>query len=569
MTAFAIGFALITLIPYLYGWAREGDDTAFTGVIGSFADAAWHLSLAEQVRAGNLLVENRHGGGGTARILNGVALFGGLASRATGLPPVVILQGVRTASAFAVAMLAYWFAAPLIRPPRWRWTAMILAVTGAGFGWLYDPQLSHLRPLDAWWVESDLCWCLRWELIAAPTAAALLLAFGLLDRAMRLGGRRRWVAAGLGALVLSAVHPHDVSTLFGVTAVWAAIRLFARARTSRSPGASPSRGESMLTSPLTGEGQEGGDPAARPSPWPGALLVLIGGGPIFFYTVGQVVFGSSFRSYVGVEQDVRIVPLVLGYGLLFVFGVVGAVTVVRHRQSAGRVHLVWAGLAIVGLLLPWPRTQRIFLCHALSAPMAVLAVRGLRGLGAALRQRLPRAPAAVGWLAVGAIVLVAGLTNIVGYVADLRFVHRGRWVGDRRPYLSRDDVRALAWLRANTDQSDLVAAVPNDGVLIAGFAGNRVYHGQRAATPQQKDRGMLLDRFFGPESPKRPADLRRRLAIMNARYVFFSDETRHEPTASILLNAGLVEPVYRNGRIAIYRVTQRARNRRAPLTTRP
>jgi hypothetical protein len=106
-------------------------------------------------------------------------------------------------------------------------------------------------------------------------------------------------------------------------------------------------------------------------------------------------------------------------------------------------------------------------------------------------------------------------------------------VGHDQIYLDTADLRAMAWLEANTAPSDIVLAPLHVGQYVPGESGNVVYLGHWAQTVDFREKRDIVGYFFGQQATS--ADRERILDETRSNYLF-------EPaTGSDALDTGICE----------------------------
>jgi hypothetical protein len=151
-------------------------------------------------------------------------------------------------------------------------------------------------------------------------------------------------------------------------------------------------------------------------------------------------------------------------------------------REGRRVLLVWAFLGMILIYLPFGLQRRFM--FGLFVPLAGLAALGWARLAA-------RWPA---WATapLAAFCLLALPTSAL----VLSFGAAGVQARDPLLYLRRDEVQALAWLRANSPARALVLASPEMGLFIPAWTGLRVVYGHPFETIQAERHEDLVREFY-------------------------------------------------------------------------
>lgn len=228
--AWGAAVALATSLPYLVGWLAAPEDRYFLGFVLNAMDQNTYFMWMTQAADGELLLRNLytsipHEGA----MLSLIFLLGGGLGKALGSLDVayqVLRVGAVLLLAWALWLFVATFAAE--RPQR-RWI-FLLALVGAGFGWVWNLQRllagdfggtvtdAELltRPFDLWVPEGYVFF----SMLVMPhfTAAIALLLLTVRWAALGLAGDRMGLTglAGLMCVGLSFVHPYDVLIALGL-----------------------------------------------------------------------------------------------------------------------------------------------------------------------------------------------------------------------------------------------------------------------------------------------------------------------------------------------------------------
>ena len=288
-----------------------------------------------------------------------------------------------------------------------------------------------------------------WGYVQTAIAVGLMPVFLLaLERLLKDGGRRPLaVAAGTGLLV-SWVHPWQGMVLLGIAfAIWlwcGPRRTAARLAVPVLATLAPLVYFAVLAQidPIWGEGSEN---AATPHYW---FLLLVAMAPLAAFAVAGAVRGRPLG-----ELDLR-----------------------------DRLLLLWP----VVTLLVYAFLDRTFYFNVLSGltiPLAVLAVRGARGLPA--------------WAAVAAVVLATapGLANVA-------YEFRQGTGADGSPrYVVHGDADALEFVRDAPGDGGVLTRLYL-GQAVPAFTGRNTYVGHPVWTPHIGERVDATERLFAGRLPR-------------------------------------------------------------------
>ena len=203
-----------------------------------------------------------------------------------------------------------------------------------------------------------------------------------------------------------------------------------------------------------------------------------------------------------------------------------------------RLLVVWAVLGLALLYIPFPLQRRFIL--GLYIPIVGLAVLGLG--------EIKHYPVRIKTLALGlslptnVIILAMMAINCLGHNPVL--------------YMTRAEADAMAWIRANTSQTDIILAAPDIGTIIPADTGRRVIYGhlfETVNTAQEKQ--TVEDYFSGQMSATQAADL---LSQRKIDIVFCGPREQalsEAPTSASLSTcpvAAILPVVFQEGDVILY-----------------
>jgi hypothetical protein len=273
-----------------------------------------------------------------------------------------------------------------------------------------------------------------------------------------------------------------------------------------------------------------------------AAAVVLFSGPALLY--GYWIYVTNPAMVGWAAQNLTPAPpvsdLVLGYGLVGLLAIPGAVLVLRRRDVGGLALLAWSLGTLILVYLPLDLQRRLL--SGLGVPLSVLAGIGLS------RWLLSR-------LTAGRARLVAAATvgfSLLGNLFLLLVLSAGVLKADRqadlfaRLYLTRDESSAMQWLLAHA-QGEVVLAAPRTGMLLPGRAGVRVLAGHPFETIDAQVKQAQAEAFFrGELSADEWRELKARYHI---RYVFVGPTERALGDGRYL---GEMEPAFQVGEVTIY-----------------
>jgi len=529
----------ITCVPYLLGAALSSPERVFGGFVigvedgysylakmGEGARGAWlfHIVYTSELHQGALFF--------LFHILLGKlsALVSGIGSWPLTETMVVVYHAARVLFSGLLLLTVYRFIALFTTSRAIRRLAFLIVAFSGGFGWLLlllgQPNWLGSSPVDLLLPEGFTFLVLYGFPHIALGRTLLLAGFILLwsvpPPRPSLASAGEGAAAGLCWLVMGLIVPFYIAVAWAVAgAVWLAVTLHRR---------TIAWDETLRT----------------------ALACLIAA-PIVIYSL--IIFTVNPVMRVWSAQNLILSPhplhYVVGYALVGLLAVCGAVYVLR-RHDERTLHLVaWAVVVPPLLYLPFNLQRRLI--EGWQIPLAILAALGLARFILPAWRRTPF----VRWLirfprysvrglrqwAITLILLAMIPTNILlvgsGTLAVLA----------RAAPIFRDgsEVKALNWLAARATYNDVVLSSYSAGNYLPARVGARVYIGLGTETAHVEEKRTAMKQFFAAStSDEWRAQFLREYHIT---YVFVAPDERFSSSARFL------SPVYQEDDYTLYQVT--------------
>jgi len=506
---FVLGVSLfvliLTLLPYLFGYASAPPDQKFMGLMMNVPDHGQYLSWYKGFQT-SLLVPNRMTPEPNEPIFFNLLWFSlGRIGTLTGWDYAFVYQLFRLAAGAVFMFVLYFFCRQTMNDPRWRRTAFALIGLGGGLGWVlvllkYTVTGGELLyPLDVYVAEGNSFLCI----LAYPhftIAAALIIAvFGLLLTGARRGQLRYAVAGGIVGLILGWQHAYDILILYGVPGVYTLLLTFRQRRLPR-----------YWVQALFILGAI--------SVWPALYSVwLTTADPLWETVLDQFANAGVFTP--------NPFHLFILMGLPLIAATVACVIRLRRRgeeaddaplpQDTELFILTWF---VVGFVLNYvPTDFQIHMLNGWQVPVGLLATWGIyRYLVPALARHQSK------WTSLLPILFVLMTLPINIYLWVWRYVELNRH--DYPFYLHDDETAALAWLDEHTSPDEIVFSSLTVGQYIPGIAGNTAFLAHWAQTVDFYTKEELVEEFFAEDT----VDETRQqiLKIFDIAYVFYGPAER-------------------------------------------
>lgn len=215
----------------------------------------------------------------------------------------------------------------------------------------------------------------------------------------------------------------------------------------------------------------------------------------------------------------------------------GAFKLIRQKNDpARRILISWLVVGLLLLSVPFALQRRFILGYYI--PTALLAVFGLVDI-------VKRWPA---WRRLPGLVLAFALpTNLLIIMIGLA----GAANHSPELYLTRDEVRGLAWIKQETPERSIVIASPEMGRLIPAFTGRWVLYGHPFETLNAAQMEAEVLAFY--QEPSQETVLKNYLSERHVDFVFYGPR---EQALGGSLNLNSLALVFQSGPVRIYSVEQ-------------
>jgi hypothetical protein len=485
----ALVLLALTTIPYVWAQATAPADRVFMGILVNVPDHMQYFSWMRELSTAHLAA-NKLTPEPNAPVFFNLLWWGmGRLGLLLGIGYAGMFQLMRWVAGLLCLPLIYRMVAWFLPERHARRTAFLVAVLGAGFGWVlvlmkYTVLEGRLLwPLDVYVAEPNTFY----SLMASPHFIAALLYMAVFDLALRARttGRQRYaVLAGVVALIMGLQHAYDLLIVYGVLGAFVLGIWLRDRRLPWQPIVSvlligvisvwPAIYSVVLTSldPIWKEVLAQFDNADVFTPPLYRLPVLLG--PAFVLALFEAIRQRPWRLQRDATFDDARLFLHGWFWISFVL-VYLPVDYQIHMLNGWQVPIaVLATMALLDALVPWMRRRWGKSEPPVAAPVAPVLAQGA-GQPAPATGRV-RDRWAI-WASVALVVVVIP-TNL--YLYAWRFVDLGR---HQAPYtLDRDEVAALDWLNANAAPEDVVFASLELGQFVPAHTGASAFLAHWAQT---------------------------------------------------------------------------------------
>jgi hypothetical protein len=485
-----LALAIVTAIPYLYGYAVQPNGHVFVGFFYLGDDANTYLAKMRQGWEGAWGWQNRY----TTEVSPTAYLFlfwivlGHLAALLH-LPLIVVFHLARVAAAFALMGAAWFMIRHFIQDASARRFAFFFCAVGLGLGYVIwaigQPVVfgNHTEALDMRMPELSAFY----SILALPHFAwsGVFAALGIALTLKAIDRGSLWLGALAGAAWLgqASIHPQMPILMGGATAV----ALFLR-------------------------------PAA-PKGWAAAALAFAIPAPYILYSYLAFIGNPEVQRWTFHSKNAlppETISLVLALApqlLLALFGLPGAL---RRRSREDLFLVAWLVLLGAILYLPNPAgdLRRRFL-DGLYLPLAVLGARGMYEV-ILPRLRSARAHALVPFTYV-ALTTVGSAFLVLAPLAV---------AGEPQYTLPTAEYNGLNWLGAQP--AGRVLCMPGVGLYVPAYSSDTVYVGHYDETFDYPSKTQTaLNVLTGK------ADIEQFIQANQIRYVVWNVELQTQPPQSL------------------------------------
>jgi len=511
----AAGVMILTLLPYIKAVQMASAGEYFCGFLWGVDEGNVYLAWLRQAAAGRWLLANQYTiAPQNPHFFNIFLIVLGRFSALTGLAPIVVFHLARFLGGMFLLGAFYLLVAEITASRRIRLAAVLMAALSSGLGWIVYLQAKMsdlplgawdgLRPMDVaygWQAQPEavtfLSLLLNPLFVTSMGLLCLVFRYGL--RAARAPGLRSALASGMLLLILGNIHTYDVLIVYLVLFVWFVFVAVQGTITWRTA-------------------------ASRY-----AVIALLGlPGPRWAHYTMRLDPAYSQKAATPTSSAMPW-DYAIGYGLVFVLALVGAVVIIRLRKiTSGQARtkfsrellfpIVWAAFGFGLLYLPVSFQRKLI--EGLHLPLCLLAAVALVELHRRLANRVSLA------LLLTVFLLLTVPSNVL-FLADC-FDHLSvnnvdllRYLMPPA-YLSKTEKTALKWLDANAPDGAIVLSSSLTGSHIPAHTPCRVVAGHWAETLNFGEMLQLVGYFYWPG--REPLVRRQILRRTGADFVYYGPQ---------------------------------------------
>lgn len=490
--ALSLAVAGAVQLPYLAADGLAGEGKVFAGFLMNPLDGFSYVAKMRQAAAGSWLFHLPYAadpGPGAFVYVYYLAL--GHLARALGASLFAVYGAARFLASALMFLTGYLFFRAALGEGGPIWTAYLLALFGSGLGWL--GVVFGLVTPDLWMPEAiPLLGAYNNAHFSMACTGLLAAVLAVLPAARREpespadpaaggeGPRRLGARLALGFLAGTAVAvvlPFVVLSVAAILFIWI---VWEKARGERIR---------RYVVPYAG--------------------FVTGAAPWLIYDLWLAMTHPAIAGWTAQNQTPSPPPheFAIGYGLILLLAVLGAVRARPHSTPAGRLLLTWVVVNAFLLYAPFGLQRRLSL--GLFFPLAALAALALRSFGGKARTQRT---------ALIAAIILSFPSHLVVWGSGLAGVRRG----EPALVMSEGEAHAYEWAGANLESRALVLAGPTAGNRLPAFADVRVLYGHPFETPDAEAQLGLVEGLYS--SGAAPEAGLARLHDLGIHYVFYGPE---------------------------------------------
>jgi len=512
-------FIVIVSVPYIMAYQSAGEAYRFGGFLLNPIDGNSYLAKMYQGWQGSLrfkLPYTIEQGEGGYLFLFYLAL--GHLARISGASIQLIYHLFRIASAFVLMIGLWFFFGRVFTGKRTRRLAFGLALFGSGMGWL----VSFFGILSAdFWVAEGYPFLSAYSNPHFPLGLAIMLGFlapaapGNLQINTMLTMQQR-IIFFISGFALAVLMPFGVVI---TVVVLAAVLTWEFIDFPKNQLSLIKRLGLILFHSQTGQK---------------LILLILGSATILIYQVW--ISGSDPILAAWNAQNITLSPslwkLLIAYSPIVLAAIPGIYFSLKAREKKTRILLLWAGLGLLLLYIPW-NLQRRFISGYLIP---------LTGLAAISLDRLFSRKNIVGMAALGLIIVLMVPTNLMIVLGGIQAVENK----SASLFITKDEFLGLNWIEENTGEQAVILASPEMGLLIPAYTGRRVWYGHPFETAGAARMETKLLNFFAGASSEDSKEF-----LEKSDYLFLG--RRERELGEVEIGPGF-ELVFKSGKIHIYRI---------------
>lgn len=529
----SIAAIIFTSLPYLYGYFNSSEEYIYMGAQMAPADLFVYEAYINQVKDGNIMLENLfHNELPAEKNFNVFWLVVGLFAKIFHLPAFLAFHIARILLIIPCLFSIYFLISYFLQNLKKRKIAFLLAAFSSGLGALLSPILTlfyytdvakgyYNWPLDIWSTESNTFLTLFQSphFIASLTCLISIFLFFLL--AFKTNKIKYSFIAGIIALFYFNFHPFFLITIFSVIPVYLIVLFFQKQKKLFLNGIKH--------------------------------LFIIGffSLPSVLYHIIKIFFDTTSQQKMG--QNLCATPsfpvTIISYGIPLFIAIYEIYYLIKNKKINNRnlFLICWLIINFVLIFCPLITFQRR-LTMGIQIPIVILAAmaifiiyENIKNTKFILNLKKNKA---------GTILLLSFVLIILS-LSNLFVIAKSILVCNQKiNYLHSAKIDAMNWVGQNVQKNETIFSSILIGNVLPGIATKKVYAGHWAETTNFEYKANKIIWFFITNK----SDEQKKEFLKNSRidYIFYSDLEQSigsfNPDEKEYL-----KKVYDNGKVQIYK----------------
>jgi len=464
----------LTILPTLTALTVAASNNLYytSGSLASPVDRTVYLSQIEEARQGHIFIHNLFTSEPQIGYLSPLWAALGLFSKISGLSPLFVFHLARLLLGFFLLVIIYLFISRIFSDIRWRKICFLVVVLNSGLGAFLTIPWRQINidnvfgyfGIESWYCEGNAFLSLYHSPLYTISQIGIFLFFYWLVTRMSAARFKETLVIGFLIVLLGILHPYDLVILGFVSFTW------------------------LLTRSIQ----------FKCYLWRDYLKFIMLGGfmaiPLIYFAVIKELSPGFLGWY---QQNIVLTPAPLYimrvFGIMSLFFVFGFYPAWKSSDRLLKFMVIWAVISCFLLYAPLPFQRR--LGNGLYLPVEIIGLYGInyyfnklrqcQYFGLILKQKLVRAVAAI-----MAIIAISLTTLYFLKVETDNFLLKQHF------FISREEKKAMDWLKNNTNFGDIIASTEKTGNVIPAVAGRYVYLGHGHQTNNRLTKVLETEEVF-------------------------------------------------------------------------
>lgn len=457
-------------VPNWSGYAAQNDKSVFAGTYFDAPDYAVHIAMMRTGMEGawgyNLRFTTEPHTTGYIRMFY---IILGEMNRLPRIDPVIFFQIARWIFGYTALYSILLLIKRTFDNPRWQWLAFLLAVFGAGLGWLqitFNMIPGIVAPVDLWLIDAYVMFSLSLFPHFAFTLTLMCLGLIFFLDFLKDGSRSGIPVTIAAAILVQFVNPIafiviDISMATAAVIKWVKLRKI------------------------------------NAIEFAALALIAVAQVPLLVYNFLLLSKDPIWSEFTAQNLTLSPPPVyyLWGFGIFWPLAIAGAVRAIRELHTILLASLAWVVVAFALAYAPFGIQRRFLL--GITIPLSLLAITGLKDTLQFISQKNAWLARRASGLAL-TIVLFSSITTFA-LMPEFSLYLQSR---PEKYFYPRQLVAALDWISANTQPDDFVLGAERTGEFVAQVTGRRVFIGHEMETLNYNAKTDLVKQFYSGNLPQ-------------------------------------------------------------------